>query len=164
MGTIIAYSGDNYNYLGYATSGEFDGLFVGIKESPLISSDGRLLIGVLNNKPLQQHLLVTGHKFADVTYKSILQSFDYVNGYPKFCESEMLMITCDNDIFYWRNGVMFDIKGKYFAIGEGRDIAMGCMYGIRSSEYTDQNRVELTLKAISYNRPNQAMSTGFEKV
>lgn len=163
MVTLIAYNGEGYRYLGYTTSGEFNGLFVGINESPIIVTD-TMLIGVLNNKSLQQYLMTNGHSIPDTSYRSVLQSFDFIKGYEQFKLAEMLMITADGKIFLWVNGLMYDIRGMYMAIGSGAEVAMGCMYGLRASEYAHQERIEITLKAISYNRPNQAMSTGLERI
>lgn len=163
MGTIIAYSGDQYNYLGYAIGGEFGGLFINVNESPLIVCD-RMIIGVLNNRRLQQYFFVNGHKPADTSYKTILQSLDFIKGFEHFHSGELVILSSDGNIYYWKEGVMYDIRGKYFAIGDGRDVAMGCMYGLRSADFTDQEKVEITLKAISYNRPHQAMTTGFERI
>jgi hypothetical protein len=164
VGTLIAYTGETYKYLGYAIGGEFDGLYVDVKESPIFVSDGNLIIGVLNNRLFQQYLLINNHKPTDTGYKSVLQSFDFIKNYEKFSGLEMLMINSDGNIYYWKDGIMHDIKAHYFAIGKARDIAIGCMYGLRSSSYQDQERMEITLKAVTYNRPNQGMSTGIERI
>lgn len=149
--------------MGYAISGEFDGIYTGVNETPIIAS-GNLLIGVLNNRPLQQYLTINDLTPVDHSFKGILQSLDFTFGYKKFKKAELLIVTSDRIIYYWKDGVLFDIKGRYFAIGDGRQMAMGCLYGIRSSEYKDKERVEITLKAVAYMIPNQAMSTGYEKI
>lgn len=134
-----------------------------MNETPIIAS-GNLLIGVLNNRPLQQYLTLNDLTPVDHSFKGILHSMEIVSSHKKFRKAELLIVTTDRIIYYWNNGVLYDIKGRYFAIGDGRKMAMGCLYGIRSTEYKDKERVEITLKSVAYMIPNQAMSTGYEKI
>lgn len=164
MGTLIAYSGDVQRYLGYAVSGEFDGLYVGIKESPIIRLEGMFLVAVLNNRHLQQYLYQQKIKPPDTSYNGVLNAFEFTREVEKFSQAQMLMISVDGSIFYWKDGFLYDIKGRYFSIGDGRDTALGCMYGLRASNYNDQERMEITLKAVAYSRPNYSISTGVEKI
>lgn len=164
MGTIVALNGGSTQYLGYAISENFNGIYARLKTGPVISVDNKMLMGISHNQALLQYMITNPPNFADLSYRTLLNTLSFLNDIEKFRRSLILMITISGEIFVWDQGDLHHIDSSYMAVGQGKSLAMGCLFGTYVSDITPLGKIELALNAIHSNDPSISMTMGIEKI
>jgi len=164
MGTLIALSAGAYQYMGFTLSQDHYGSCIKVVNVPVFNIDGKMLLGVYNNQALLQYFTMNEPKISDVKYKTILSTFHFLNDMEKFKRSEMLMITISGDIFIWDQGDLVQVDGDYMAIGRGKDLALGCLFGTSLKDLTSEERMQQALYVLEEYHPDISQSVGILKI
>jgi len=164
MGTIVALNGGSTQFLGYAVSKDFDGIHTRIATGPVISVDEKMLMGIYSNQALLQYMITNPPNFTDLSYRTVLNTLSFLNDIEKFRRSQILMITISGEIYIWDYGDLHHIDGEFMAVGNGKGLALGALFGTKLLEMAAVERMEIALNAISMYDPSTSKTMGIEKI
>lgn len=149
-GLLIAVRGESSQYMGYSRYKFEQGCSLKVGGSPVITFDGRMMLGVIDNQKLYQLLLIEQKNliFSDYSYKSILNGLSFLTTYEKVKYGSILIITLSGQIYIWFNGSLVHIAADYVAHGNSSEIAMGCLFGTAITERTPEERIHHAFNAV----------------
>lgn len=160
---IIAINSGHERIMGYA-SGGYGGINVKSSSVPVVTKNKKILVGVtdndklladLNISPIMLSMDISPYEAANVIRNTIPKDYKQNPG--------ILVLTTNNFIYHWTNATV-DIYGEfdqgYMAIGPGHEVAMGALYGLRSSRYNVQEQAEMAIKAVCEFYPGLGKNTG----
>ena len=153
MGTLVAYRGDKNSFLGCVQSYIQGGLSLSLTEVPIVRIKDRLLIGVLNSQSLYQYLLTGEIIFPDTSYKTILTSLRTAQNIKDFSSAVLLIVSIIGDIYHWQDGLLYQIDNEWIAIGDGKDYAMGALFGMKSTSIPPKSKIEIALECVRLYSP-----------
>jgi hypothetical protein len=161
---IVAINSGYDRYMGYACSQQIDGMSFKISNLPVFKSGKNLLVGVSGSENLLTFLknspLIINNDTPPTQISSTIK-----NSIPSdYGPAEVLIFTSNNFIYRWHNGLVdlfSEFDEKFIAIGKGKEIAMGTLYGLGSSRFTVKEQLEVCLKAVKEFYPEIGKSTGY---
>lgn len=164
MNTCIVAINSGYDRcMGYACSQQLGGMSFKISNQPVFKSGKNLLVGVSGEEKLLTSLklspiIING----DITPEQAITSIR--NNIPKGHHfSEVLILSANNFIYRWYEGrvdLYTEFDEPFMAIGKGKEIALGTLYGLNTSRFTVKEQIEVCLKAVGKYYPELNKNTG----
>jgi hypothetical protein len=160
---IVAINSGHERYMGYASSQKIEGMSFKISNLPVFKSGKNLLVGVygcdnlltfLKNSPL----ILSNENPPSQILSTIKNSIP-----EQFKSGEVLILSSNNFIYRWHNGLVdlfSEFDENFIAIGKGKEIALGTLYGSNTSRFTIKEQMEVCLKAVKEFYPELGKSTG----